>query len=153
MIVEQLATSAYLAASLPWWPRVHAFLTSTDFSVLPAGRVDIDGDDLYAIVADDTSRDDKVYLEAHKRYIDVQIATAGSFDILWRPLSTCIIEQRPYDEEKEFMLFGDAATTRIAVEPGTAVILFPEDAHAPQPPTNNVRKVVIKASISLMPQS
>lgn len=152
MIVEQLQSSDYLSASLPWWPKVRDFLLSTDFSALPAGRVDIDGDDIYAIVADDTARDDKAYLEAHRKYIDVQIAAAGAFDILWKPLSSCTNERQAYDEEKDYCLMNDDAVTCVAVLPGTAVILFPEDAHAPQPPAEYVRKVVVKAAVSLMPQ-
>lgn len=152
VIVEQLQSSDYLTASLPWWPKVQDFLQSTDFSVLPTGRVDIDGDDLYAIVADDTARDEKAYLEAHRRYIDVQVATDGAFDILWKPLSACTDERLAYDDEKDFCLMNDVANTRVSVVPGTAVILFPEDAHAPQPPALHVRKVVVKASVSLMPK-
>ncbi len=152
MIVEQLHTSDYLSASLPWWPKVQEFLRTSDFSVMPAGRVDIDGDELYAIVADDVAREDKAYLEAHRKYIDVQIATAGAFDILWKPLSSCMSERQAYDEEKDYCLMNDDASTRIAVLPGTAVILFPEDAHAPQPPATHVRKVVVKAAVSLMSQ-
>lgn len=155
MIVEQLDSSDYLTASLPWWPKVQEFLRTSDFSVMPAGRVDIDGDDLYAIVADEISPDDdaaRTYLEAHKRYIDVQIATAGAFDILWKPLSSCKSERQAYDEEKDFCLMNDDAVTRVVVQPGTAVILFPDDAHAPQPPAEYVRKVVVKAAVSLMPQ-
>lgn len=152
MIVEQLSSSDYLSASLPWWPKVQNFLQTSDFSSMPAGRIDIDGDDLYAIIADDVSRDDKAYLEAHRRYIDVQIATDGAFDILWKPLSACTNERQAYDEEKDYCLMNDDANTRVAVLPGTAVILFPEDAHAPQPPASHVRKVVVKAAVSLMPQ-
>lgn len=152
MIVEQLENSDYLSASLPWWPRVLSFLRTTDFAVIQAGRVDIDGGDLYAIIADDTSREDKTYLEAHKRYIDVQMATMGTFDILWKPLSSCSHEREAYDYEKDICLMNDEATTRVVVAPGTAVILFPDDAHAPRPPADHVRKVVVKAAVSLMPQ-
>jgi len=153
MIVEQLNSSDYLTASLPWWTKVQEFLSTSDFSAMPAGRVDIDGDDLYAIVADDFAREDKCYLEAHRRYIDVQIACEGAFDILWKPLSACTNERQAYDEEKDYCLMNDDATTRVSVLPGTAVILFPDDAHAPQPPANNVRKVVVKAAVSLMPRT
>lgn len=152
MIVEQLKNAEYLSASLPWWPRVFKFLTTTDFTSVSAGRIDIDGDLLYAIIADDKPRDERAYLEAHKQYIDVQMAVAGSFDILWKPLSACTSERQAYDVEKEYCLMNDDANTRVVVESGTAVILFPDDAHAPQPPASYVRKVVVKISVSLMPQ-
>jgi biofilm protein TabA len=151
MIVEQIENSDYLKASLPWWSRVQSFLRTTDFSLLSVGRQEIDGDYMYAIVADDSSRNDDVYLEAHRQYIDVQVAATGSFDILWKPLSTCVSERQAYDIDKDYCLMNDNALSRITVEPGTAVILFPDDAHAPQPPLKHVRKVVVKVAVSLMP--
>jgi biofilm protein TabA len=146
MIVDAITNTASFA-HLPWFERIQQFLASTDLDALEPGRVEIDGDRLYAIVADDHARDAHPLLEAHRRYIDLQLTVRGSFDVLWRPLSTCTVVEQAYDEENDVLLMGDDAPTRLHLAAGTAAIFFPDDAHAPQPPADIVRKIVFKVHV------
>jgi YhcH/YjgK/YiaL family protein len=135
-------------AALPDWPTIVAFLQDPTTATCPAGRYDLDGDRLYAIVADDEPRDDVAPLEAHQQYIDVQTAISGSFEILWKPLHECSDVRQPYAAESDVVLFNDEPTTCLHITPGLAAVLYPSDAHAPQAPYSHVRKVIVKIRIS-----
>ena len=149
MIVDTLA-SPIAFAHLPWFARVRDFLAAHDLTTVEPGRHDIVGDQCFVIVADDVHRDDVAPLEAHRQYIDVQIALQGSFDIMWSPLSSCTRVTKPYDTDDDVELYADAPSTRVHVAEGTAVVLYPDDAHAPQPPANAVRKCIFKVHTSYM---
>ncbi len=149
MIVDTLASPTAFA-HLPWFVRVRDFLAAHDLTTVEPGRHDIDGDQCFVIVADDVRRDDVAPLEAHRQYIDVQIALQGSFDIMWSPLSSCTRVTKPYDTDDDVELYADAPSTRVHVAEGTAVVLYPDDAHAPQPPANAVRKCIFKVHTSYM---
>ena len=149
MIVDTLASPTAFA-HLPWFARVRDFLAAHDLTTVEPGRHDIDGDQCFVIVADDVHRDDVAPLEAHRQYIDVQIALQGSFDIMWSPLSSCTRVTKPYDTDDDVELYADAPSTRVHVAEGTAVVLYPDDAHAPQPPANAVRKCIFKVHTSYM---
>ncbi len=123
------------------------FLATHDLERMEPGRHDVDGDAVFVIVADDTARADTPPLEAHRTHIDLQMAVRGSFDILWRPLTSCTDVTVPYDDASDIIFFGDAPTSRITCSEGVGVVLFPNDAHAPQPPVDHVRKAVFKIRI------
>ncbi len=149
MIVDTLA-SPIAFAHLPWFVRVREFLATHDLDAAEPGRYDVDGDQCFVIVADDVHRNEVASLEAHRQYIDVQIALHGSFDIMWSPLSSCALVSKPYDEDADIEFYHDVPRTRVHVAEGTAVVLFPDDAHAPQPPADAVRKCIFKVHISYM---
>lgn len=149
MIVDRL-TSPSAFAHLPWFGRVREFLAAHDLETAEPGRYDVDGDMCFVIVADDVHRDEVAPLEAHRQYIDVQIALRGSFDILWSPQASCMHVTQPYDVEADIEFYADVPATRVHVAEGTAVVLYPDDAHAPQPPANAVRKCIFKVHTSYL---
>ena len=58
--------------------RGYEFLRTTDLKALAVGRVDIDGDDIYASVQEYTSlKADTCKFEAHNRYFDIQYVVEG----------------------------------------------------------------------------
>lgn len=144
MILTTIDRLGMYAGAIPHWGRLEAFLTSTDLASLPVGRIEIDADRLFAIVAEDMARSDRPDLEAHRRYVDVQMAIEGTFDILWRPLSACSVLRTPYDADADILFMSDEPSDRITVRPGVAAVLHPDDAHAPQPPADRVKKIVFK---------
>jgi YhcH/YjgK/YiaL family protein len=149
MIVDVISsTTSY--THLPWFSKISEFLASHDLATCEPGRYDVDGDQCFVIVADDVQRDEVAPLEAHRAYIDVQIALRGSFDIMWAPLSSCALVTKPYDVDDDVELYGDVPATRIHVAEGTAVVLYPSDAHAPQPPSVAVRKCIFKVHTTYM---
>lgn len=148
MILDHLTNDRAFAA-LPDWPQIVAFLRTANVLLCEPGRYDIDGDRFYAIIADEVNTTTVNPLEAHRKYIDVQVAVRGSFVVLWRALRECISPLQAYDPDKDMLLMADEATTRLTLVPGVAAVFYPDDAHAPQPPAEAVRKVVFKIRIGM----
>ncbi|MBC8124301.1 MAG: YhcH/YjgK/YiaL family protein [Candidatus Kapabacteria bacterium] len=146
MIIDQFSETTSFN-HLPWFAAVREYVSNNNLHNADAGRYDIDGDDLFVIIADDTARDAHPPLEAHRSYIDLQLAIEGSFDVLWRPLAECNDLLQPYSLEDDVLLMSDAATTRLTINEGIAAVFFPGDAHAPQPPSVSVRKAVFKIKV------
>lgn len=126
------------------------YLQENDCTKLAAGRIPIDGDNVYALVQDYTSkkREDGVW-EAHRRHIDVQFVAAGIEEMGYAPLPT-LTERTPYDEQKDFALFNGPGNF-VTVPAGHFTIFFPQDGHIPGLAANAqqspVRKVVVKVAL------
>lgn len=116
------------------------------------GRVDLDGDDCYAIVqAYETKPVEKALFEAHRKYIDVQFVHSGRETILWAPLAAMKEETMAFTEEKDAALWKLVPdVTPIHISDGQFAILYPEDAHAPcveWDKPEQVFKVVVKVAV------
>jgi len=118
----------------------------------PDGRHDLLGDQLYVSLQSYTTRElNPEKLEAHRRYLDVQLLLAGEETITVSPLSENPVVV-PYKEEKD-VLFArlEAPAAKIELVPGVFVLLFPEDAHLPCVGDGRpVRKAVFKISTDLV---
>jgi YhcH/YjgK/YiaL family protein len=145
MIVDSLKhAEKYLAIS----PRLSAalkFLQTADVATLPTGKHVIDGDDVYALVMDYQSKPiSEGFLEAHRKYIDVQYVASGVERIGYVDLAKTVPGE--YDEAKDF-LKAEGTASMVVIDAGTFAVFFPHDAHMPciavDQPTA-VRKVVVK---------
>lgn len=135
------------------WEKAFAFLENLDPNA-EEGEHSIDGDAVFARVmsyATKSETDEDAVLEAHRRYVDIQMALKESERIACYPLHT-LEPKGPYDEEKDvqFFQYRQAADLQLSVFPGTFVCLLPQDAHMPQLKTGTeklvVKKVVVKIS-------
>ena len=82
------------------------FLQTTKLDELPDGKLSLDGDRLFAIVAHDQGRGrDGAILEAHRKYIDIQYAISGNELIGWQPLATCRSVKQEYNLGNRFSIF------------------------------------------------
>jgi len=147
MILDTLdrATRYYTTHRL--FEQAFAFASSPNFKTLPLGTHKLQGETLFVIIADDHARPHDAKLEAHRKYIDIQLTLDGAFDIGWKPLHQCKTIEKPYDEENDFMLFADAPDFQMTLAPDTFAIFFPDDAHAPNAPTHFVKKAIFKVAV------
>jgi YhcH/YjgK/YiaL family protein len=115
------------------------------------GRIDINGEDCFALMSTYTTRPcNETLWEAHRRYVDVQCLLAGRerLDVAERAALTL---RDDYDESKDAAFYtGDIAPVSVELLPGRAVVLWPNDAHRPgiaidQPA--EVRKLVVKIRV------
>ena len=125
------------------------FLRDTDFGLQSDGRYDIDGDKIYALVNTyDTKEREHCYLEAHKKYIDVQFVAKGT-EMLGYLNYNGQNQHKAYDEEKDFMLF-DEEPSFIKFSENMFAVLFPDDLHMPGikfETVTKVKKIVIKVKL------
>lgn len=115
---------------------------------LPEGRIDLDGERLFAMVIHGIGKtQNKVRNEAHRRYIDIQFGVEGVDRVGWMPVSEC---QHPkgYSAEKDVEFYDDIPGTWFELGPNQFVIFFPSDAHAPMANTGKtLTKIVIKVEV------
>lgn len=121
------------------------FLRQPDLSALADGRHEIDGDDVFAIVARGIGRGQADSpLEFHRRYLDIQYVVSGLDLIGWLPLSECKHPAGEFDTERDLGFVADRPATWLRVSPEGFAIFFPEDAHAPLGGSGPYHKVVVK---------
>ena len=118
------AIGANIAAALD-------YLRRTDFSQMPVGRHEVDGDRVFAIVQRYRPKPlAQIVWEAHRQYIDVQCLAAGSERMGYLPLADSLSVRQPYDPQKDAVLF-DADGQLFTMSPGDFAIFAPGDVHAP----------------------
>lgn len=148
MILSNIAQSGRYAALHPLFPRAFDYIRNTDLFNLAPGRYHILGEDLIAIVEHLPGKTrEMAKLEAHRRYIDIQLVLDGSEEMGWKPLADCHNPVSEHSMEKDIRFFHDAAASWIAVPPDHFCIFFPEDAHAPLVGSGTIRKVIFKIAV------
>jgi YhcH/YjgK/YiaL family protein len=124
------------------------FLSCVDPGNLPLGRIEIDGDRLFAIVTKGPGRGRReARLETHSRYIDIQYVVSGRDMTGWKPVAACKRAAGPFDPEKDIGFFDDDPEVWIAVHAGAFAIYFPEDAHMPLLSAGEIHKIVVKVAL------
>jgi biofilm protein TabA len=123
------------------------FLKQTDLRTLSEGRHDIEGDDIYIIVADDAVGNERRKLETHRKYIDIQLPIEGSFPIEWHDVDSCKNVSAEYDNKTDMTLYNDPPLFTVQLASDMFAVLFPEDAHAAQPPMTTVKKAIVKIAV------
>ena len=71
----------------------------------------------------------------------------GTETMGWTPVGACKHVRQAYDEENDFMTFGDSAHSLLHVKKGQIAVFFPEDAHAPNIGLGNHRKLCLKIPV------
>ncbi len=90
---------------------------------------------------------EKVSLEAHRHYIDIQLPLRGPEKMGWAPVERLRFPRSEYDSERDIVFYGDAASSIVNVAPGQMAVFFPEDAHAPNIGLGNHRKLIVKVPV------
>lgn len=149
MILSALSQSDRYAALHPLFQRAFDHIRETDFFALAPGRYNIAGEDLIAIVELVPGKTKEMArLEAHRRYIDIQLVLQGDEQMGWKPLADCFNPVSEHSVEKDIRFFHDAPASWVAVPPDHFCIFFPEDAHAPLVANGMVRKVIFKVAVN-----
>ncbi len=128
------------------------YLRETDLGGLGAGKFEIDGQRVWAIVEKYTPKDHALAVwETHRRYVDVQYLISGREQMGWRPLRADLAIEKAYHAEGDFTYY-DTAGGLFEIRAGEFVIYYPEDVHGPGLATDDdeqleVHKIVIKCLI------
>ena len=152
MLVSDLDHIDHQIALTPGLQKALAFLRTRNLHGLPDGRVEIDGDRMFALVQRyETMMTDAPKFECHRKYIDVQFIVSGEEVIGWAPVELMTITEA-YDADKD-ICFGTVAKgkwTRAYLQAGQLGVLWPEDGHAPKlasGASSPVMKIVVKVAV------
>ena len=152
MILDTLRQSGRYTALHPAFARAFEFLAGADWAALAPGAASvrhvIDGDRMYVAIDQKDGRGrDGARLEAHRRYIDIQVTIDGAEEIGWRPLAGCRQPADTFNDANDIGFFDDRPETWVSVPPGSFAIFFPDDAHAPLAGHGPVKKAIVKIAV------
>lgn len=148
MIIDRLENPAVITVLPARLKRAVDYLRTTNLTALPVGRHDLDGDRLFALVQEYTTRKpDECVWEAHRMYIDVQYVVRGSERMGYTNIAQAR-EREPYDAARDVAFF-EPAEDYVTVREGMLAIFGPEDVHSPSGAVGHpspVRKIIIKVA-------
>lgn len=148
MILDKIENLSLYAGVNPWISTVVDFINTHDINTIPAGKLPIHGDELFAnfCVAKGKTADEAV-IESHNKMIDIQIVLEGEEQIGWTPRD--ILPQVEYNDEKDCSLYpGVASQQYVTIRPGYFALFLPQDGHAPcVSQQESYRKVIFKLSV------
>lgn len=131
MIKDRIENAQSYERLGPGIARAIEFLRSTDFSQLTAGKHDIDGQRVFAMVQRYVPKPiDQAGYEAHHRYIDVQYIADGSERMGCTPLSADLKVAKPYDPHTDLVFYATQGDL-LVFHKGDFAIFTPKDVHAP----------------------
>jgi YhcH/YjgK/YiaL family protein len=129
-----------------YWDKAFAFLKDNDLQTMAAGRYAIDGDNVYAMITENPTKNlDSTKWESHRNYIDLQSVIKGEEKIGVADITKLTVTM-PYDASKDVANYAGDGKFYTAL-PNTFFLFFPGDAHRPNITTNGNKpdkKIVIK---------
>jgi biofilm protein TabA len=133
-----------------YWDKAFTFLKEQNLQTIAKGKYPIDGDNVYASVTEDPSKDfDKTNWESHRKYIDLQCIVIGEEKMGVWPVENATVTKE-YDDKKDVANYTAEGKFYVG-KAGTFFIFFPSDAHRPNiTPGGNkvVKKIVIKVKVA-----
>jgi YhcH/YjgK/YiaL family protein len=150
MIIDTLDNAAAYESLGARFAKAFDYLRSDRPATDPIGRHELDGDNLFAVIDEYTSRPiEQGRFESHRKYADVQYVVAGQERIGYAPLDD-MTPQQAYDPETDLEFFTGNGVM-LHVPAGTFTVFLPQDAHMPCIADKSpapVRKVVVKIRIN-----
>ena len=148
MIIDRIRNSHLYYAVNARFKQAFEYIQQIDMDAIPAGKYEIDGKNMYALVQQYNTKPGELGLwEAHRRYIDLQYVVQGAERVGYANIN--YLEQGDYDPDKDFLPLHGAGDF-VTLHSGNFVFLMPEDAHMPAIAIDSpapVRKIVIKITV------
>lgn len=107
-----------------------SYISTHDLSLLPMGRTELSGNDVYINVMEATAASaDEQGFEIHKNYMDIQIDLSGTEIIQIGDLSSMKVEA--YTPESDFGSVSCKALTSCTMGSGNFIICMAGEPHKP----------------------
>jgi YhcH/YjgK/YiaL family protein len=152
MITSTLSQLHRYSILSPNFEKAIRYILATDFTALETGKYPIDGDTVFSIVNEYTTKPPaECDPESHRDYADIQIVISGTERFGYAPLRGQP-ETTRYDPEKDvaFYTLATEELSFITLCQGEFIIFFPFDIHQPElflQQPELVRKVVVKVAL------
>ena len=114
---------------------------------LSAGTHTIDGDNLWVNIVETTLKPPtEARLEAHNRYIDLQVPLSADERFGIKPRSECGAET-DVNMDNDIVFFDDPVNETVLVKAGESITFTPDTAHAPLIGDGPVKKAIFKIKV------
>lgn len=116
---------------------------------LKSGRLEVDGDEVYANCLSYETSEKAGLWEVHRDYIDIHVAVEG-LEIIQLADAKKLQLQQSYDEKIDAALYQGDPDSSILSEPGKFIVFFPGEVHRTAicaGYTDKINKMVIKVRI------
>jgi biofilm protein TabA len=148
MILDSLKNCDKYASIHPRFKKAFDFLTNTDLAAMPAGKIELEGSDLFVNAVDITAKTENVAkMETHNNYIDIQVPVGAVETMGWKAANKLSQITDPYNTEKDITFYADKATSFVNVQPYEFAVFFPEDGHQPGIGEGIFRKIIVKVRV------
>ncbi|MBO5703318.1 MAG: YhcH/YjgK/YiaL family protein [Bacteroidaceae bacterium] len=145
MILTTLKDSDRYNSLHPYFKQVFDYIKQNDLANVEPGRITLIPEKLFINVCDAKLIErENQKLEVHRKYIDIHLPLSAPETIGWAPLNALGESENPFNETDDFALYPEEATIYFTVLPGQALIVYPEDAHAPIIGQGTLRKLIVK---------
>lgn len=149
MIIDKLKNAHMYYDLVPGLEKGFEFLKTADLENIPAGRYELDGDRVVALVQEYTTMDNPPW-ETHDYHLDIQYLVKGEELIGYYPNIDEMVKTQPYNSKDDYDLYEDVEGSYVTLKDDVIMILFPQDGHLPRKAAGEpmaVKKVVIKVLI------
>ena len=151
MITDSIINSEFYYSLNRNFKSAFEWIKSTDLLKLEKGKIEIQGEEIFAIVNDYKTVDSSVSkLEAHQRYIDLQFVIEGK-EMMGYIAKNNQTPFKEYDQEGDYALYVDSNTVLLPFEENSFFLLFPQDLHMPGihyfGREEQVKKLVLKIAV------
>lgn len=152
MIFDTLKHCAQYYALHPEFEKAFSFLNQAVQQGISAGRYELSGDALYAVVQEYATREEgEGEFEGHRNYIDIQYIVSGE-ELVYTQDIIKAVSSGDYSEEYDAQFFTSSENScRLVLQADDFAIFFPHDLHRPclaVSKTVPVKKIVVKVKIS-----
>ena len=148
MIIDRIKNLHLYTSLHPQIAEVVDFLSTHDLHALDCGKHPLKEGKLSLNIEQIKPKEKTVArLEAHRKFIDIQIPLQHTETMGYTPVELCAEVATPYDEEKDIVFFRGQAQSYVHVEPDMFVLFAPQDAHAPGITPTESKKAVFKVKI------
>lgn len=123
------------------------FITNTNIKELECGRIEIDGEQVFANVMEYTTKlPEEGFFESHKKYIDIHMLIRGE-ERVWVTDINKVKDLSEYSEADDFQKHEAKIYSDSLITEDCFIICFPQDAHMPGmaiKEKQEIKKIVLK---------
>ncbi len=138
MIIDVLANSDKYVKLNSDFKKVFDYLKNHDLKNMQSGKHEINGDEIFFNLNEYETKPAQK-LEAHKKYIDIQVVISGEEYMGYTNIENTTISEE-YNSEKDVM-FLNGNVDKVKADTKSFLIFYPEDAHMPALCTDTPKKV------------
>ncbi|MCM3765106.1 YhcH/YjgK/YiaL family protein [Neobacillus niacini] len=130
--------------------RAVQYIQNHDFAGLQTGTHEVEGDEIFFNLIEYVTKDqEERFWESHKKYLDLHYILEGS-EFIAREQFDKMTVTKEYDEQDDYYLLEGKVQSKVKLEQGDFMLLFPDDVHMTGIKVDDpekVRKVVFKILI------